>query len=241
MELKFERGDPTKPKGHALAYFQAGGDPSQLYATYLVVPPINIDLSRYMPSMFAAKLSLADMANISAVPLPPVPEKVDGMGYLTFLAESRDDDLVFAGSIDTGDVEAMLSAAGEAAQAYHRLYESRAERYEPQARPLDANELLYSLMTEKQMLGELAKLAGKLRYAVEGQDAALTREAVGEMERLARHLPEKYRVDEVIEAARLPGERGQTLSKLYIERCFKLSDEEYGALEEIDRKIRELT
>ena len=55
MELTFERGDASRPAGHALLYFTTGM-PERVLATYLVVPPVELNLAKYMPPMFAASL-----------------------------------------------------------------------------------------------------------------------------------------------------------------------------------------
>jgi hypothetical protein len=76
-----------------------------------------------------------------------------------------------------------------------------------------------------------------LRYAVEGGDQRLVEENVAEMHRVARHLGEKYRSAELIEAARSTDELGAQLAQLYIERCYRLVDEDYAAMAELDSRI----
>ncbi|MDO8672025.1 MAG: hypothetical protein Q7O66_11425 [Dehalococcoidia bacterium] len=90
------------------------------------------------------------------------------------------------------------------------------------------------------MLGELAKLTGKLRYAIDGNDSQLARETVGEMQRLGKHLSEEYRVEELVEAAQIPGARGQKLSQLLIERCYKLQQEQYADAADLELRIRQI-
>ena len=101
MALDFERGDSANPGGHALVYFRAYDDESKIYATYLIVPPINIELAKYMPPMFASKISMTDVANVSSIPLPPVPEQVESLDLIMALAESRNDDLIYGGIVDS--------------------------------------------------------------------------------------------------------------------------------------------
>jgi hypothetical protein len=95
-------------------------------------------------------------------------------------------------------------------------------------------------MTEKERIGELAKLTGQLRYAVDGGDEHLIRATATQVDKLGAHLPEKYRVGEFLAAARRPGLAGRRLAELYIDRCYRLSNEEYEALGTIDREITEL-
>lgn len=241
--LEFQRGDRSRPRGHALAYYrdaQAG----DIYATYLIVPPIAIDIAKYMPPMFASKVSLADMETVSAIPLPPVPEKVSGVEYLRHLAESREDDLVFLGAMNSSDVQSILVQVAEAAQEYLRTYNvylgtlpspdpAREEAKE------SVQDVLYSLMSERDKLAELAKLIGKLRYAVDGGDARGAEDAAAEIRALGTYLSGKYRVDDLIAGAKQPGARGRHLSELYMTRCYRLSDEDYRAVEQIDGEIRQ--
>ncbi len=110
----------------------------------------------------------------------------------------------------------------------------------PQDAELGVKEVIYSLMGEKDRLSELSKLTGKLRYAVEGNDRAFADETVQEMEILARFLPEKYRLKDLIRVAQISGERGSKLADLYLNRCYRISNEEYGEIEQIDRAIQQL-
>ena len=51
MDVSFERGDPRKPKGHALAYFRSRSEPDKVYATYIIVLPISVDFAKYVPPL----------------------------------------------------------------------------------------------------------------------------------------------------------------------------------------------
>jgi hypothetical protein len=105
---------------------------------------------------------------------------------------------------------------------------------------LDAEELFIQTMTERQRLGELSKLVGMTRYALDGHDNQLLEETRQRMQRVSRSLPEKYRAQELIAAATNPQMRGTRLAELYLERGYKLLDEEYADIPEIERAIREL-
>jgi hypothetical protein len=60
------------------------------------------------------------------------------------------------------------------------------------------------------------------------------------MRRLQRYLPDKYRLDEFVGAASRPGDTGRRLAELYIDRCYKLSNEQYEDLGRIDQEIADL-
>lgn len=246
MDLHFERGDAATPRGHALIYFENRARADETVATYLVVLPISIELSKYVPPMLAARLPLGEIKSLAAVPLPPIPEAVESRAFVRHLAELRDDDLIDGGSIDVGDLERSVALTGEIAQTYHTLYEAGLRaRPVPAAEPepttsLDVNDVLYNLLSEQQKLAELAKLAGQLRYAVNGNDQKQVAEISADMEHLGRYLPAKYQVDQFIAAARQNGERGQHLAELYLERCFRLANEDYAAVAESDHSIERL-
>jgi len=95
-------------------------------------------------------------------------------------------------------------------------------------------------MSDRQRLAELGKLVGFTRYELEGRDSRQLQETKQRMQRIAGPLPEKYRSAELIAAAFEPGERGAKLAQLYLERGFKLLDEEYAEIPRIERAIREL-
>lgn len=57
---------------------------------------------------------------------------------------------------------------------------------------------------------------------------------------MAAALPEKYRATLLIEAAMRPGEQGAQLARLYLQRAYKLADEDYAAIPAIEREIRDL-
>ena len=245
MQLSFERGDPTRPRGHALVYFRANDDPSQVLASYVVVPPISMDFSRYIPPMFAAQFGGIIPTGPSAFPLPPFPERVESMAWVEETATVRGDDLIDGGAVDVSDMQRLLMLMTEVAGEYARLYESRAPgepepepNREPAALPsVDVDELLLSVMTDTEKVEKLARLTGTVRYAVEGNDGALLDETVQEMERVGRQLGERYRVAELIQAARDPGQQAGRLAELLLQRCFKLAAEEYDALAALDREI----
>src|SRR5439155_13190818 len=106
--------------------------------------------------------------------------------------------------------------------------------------PPDEDALRWMLMTDKERIGELAKLTGQLRYAMEGGDERLRQATIAQMERLQALLPEKYRIGEFLGAVQQTGEKGRRLAELYIDRCYKLSNEEYEGLRDLDRQLPEL-
>ena len=239
MAAAFEIGDPQRPRGHALLYFRlTNGD---VVATYVIVLPIAINPAKYIPPAFAARMP-QQMSEVAATALPPIPEAMESADELRRLARLRDDDLLDGGVVDD-DPERLMVAAHQAAEVYAEQYQ-RALAEQPPTEPTpapDEETLRWMLMSEKERIGELAKLTGQLRYALDGGDEHLRAATIAQMEKLKAMLPEKYRLDEFLAAVQEPSERGRRLTELYIDRCYKLSNEEYEALRDLDREIAELS
>ena len=246
MLLAFERGDPKRPRGHAVVYFRASSDPNTVLASYVVVPPISMDFSKFIPPMFAAQLPGILPSGPQVFPLPPIPEKVESMAWVEALAASREDDLINCGTVDPTDIQRLLTLMSEVANEYGNLYESRppVEASGPPATTddspgggVDVDELLMSVMSDSEKVNRLAKMTGTVRYAVEGKDETLLAETVQEMERVGRHLAFRYRVQELIAAASDPKPESGRLAELLLQRCYKLAAEDYDALKALDAEI----
>jgi len=115
--------------------------------------------------------------------------------------------------------------------------EPEPEPEEEQDDSLNVNEVLFSFMSESDKLSELSKLLGRLRFAVDGSDQSASEEVSAEITVLARHLPENFKVGELLEVAKDNSERSSQLAKLYIDRCFRLSAGEELAATELDAQI----
>jgi hypothetical protein len=254
MTIRFLRGNEQSPKGHAIFIARSTFNARVVLATYCVVPPAPFSLAKYLPPLLASQIpseDLQDATNVPVMPIPPMLEEGSTFEHLQMLAERRDDDLVDLGTINPNDNGARLQLVQEGCQEYGQYYASYALRFKDseilphteEAIPLDdlsPEELLFTTMTDRERLAELSKLVGMARYALDGHDMGLLQETKKRMLRLANRIPEKYRGDDLIMAAVEPGERGSKLAQLYLERGYKLLDEEYAAIPEIERSIREL-
>jgi hypothetical protein len=246
MAARYEIGDPDHPRGHALLYFTSPD--GEILGTYVVVLPIAINPAKYIPPAFATRIS-PEVATVAATALPPIPEPMGSLDHMKRLAQYRRDDLLDGGVL-SGDAERLMLATHEIANDYAARYREMLDTQpevsapstpEQQTSPqADEDELRWMLLEERERIGELAKLTGQLRYAVDGGDTQMLRATAEKVERLARHLPEKYRISEFLVAAQKPGEEGRRLAELYIDRCYKLSNEQYETLADIDREIEAL-
>ena len=257
MDLTFERGDPQRPKGHALVYFRVNTEPDRVYATYIVTLPVKADLTKYVPPFLASHLGSLPLSDFSAFAMPPVPEPVASHAELERLSREREDDLVFVTSMSSFDLPRMMESVAEAVQAYSQLCSDRlgttavSELQAPdeaasppqeqdEDRSLRVDEVLFSLMSEGDKLGELSRLLGKLRFAVEGQDSGMTDEAVDEISTLARHLPEDFQVLALLAVAKDTSQKGSRLAQLYLDRCFRLSAGDLNSAQALAAEIQTL-
>ena len=237
MNLIFDAGEHEAPTGHALAYFRDRADPERYLVTYLVILPVAIDPSRYVPQALAGRAS-RELTTVNATALPPIPEPVDNLEQLRAIAQHRGDDVLDGGTIDTDEVERLIYMVHEMTQAYERLYRTAADQWatESVAEP-DTETVQLLLMSELDRLEELARLTGQLRYAVEGQDTRLAQETTTAVERIVGLLPESYNLRDYTALVQAPGEHSRRLAALLLDRSFKLCNEEYEALAALDAQI----
>lgn len=261
MALTFELGDASAPRGHAIAYFRSGTD---ILATYILILPISMDMGKYLPPLLASQLGgmAGDLmgGGMSSFAAPPVPEKVESVAYLERLAQARGDDLIAGGSIGVGDVSAAMNEAAQVVQEYNSLYEQNGAapaqaqvddtpqgdlRAIDESQPADGGtpveHVLFELMNDRDKLSELSKLVGTMRFACERDDRVLVKETDASIAALERLLPERYWTAKVRAAAKDVSASGATLAQLYMERCYKLIDEDFSAVEGIEKQIGEIT
>ncbi len=256
MALTFEIGDESRPKGHALLYF--GNPQAGLLATYVVLLPVKMDMSKYLPPMLTAQLGglasevIGDGGGSFAA--PPIPEEVESIEPLRHLAELRGDDFVWGGDMVLGDMQAAMRQATEAVHEYETLYQRYLDanpRPTPSApeRSLPGDggdtsgsvqQVVYGLMSDRDRLAELSKLVGTMRFALESQDDGLIEETSVSLRALGQALPERFWADRVLRAAGDPSDAGARLAQLYVERCYKLLEEDFTAVQTLEEQIASL-
>ena len=106
MDLSFEIGDRNFPKGHALLYFvDSLGD---WYATYIVLLPVTVDVSKYVPPFLMNQVDdlidggVCDMFDVASA-MSKVNEAVES--YLELYSDDlfvREEIPVTSGSSDDG-------------------------------------------------------------------------------------------------------------------------------------------
>ena len=258
MDLTFELGDPQQPKGHAIIYFRVNTEPDKVYATYAITLPVKADLGKYVPPFLASHLGNMPLADFSAFAMPPLPEAVEGYDRLERLCRMprrrpdlrRQHVLLRPPPHDGGRhrgrpvllraLRATVPGAG--VRGHHPRAGTgdaagaspRSRRPWREDRAYAVNEVLFSLMSEKDKLAELARLLGRLRFAVEGYDNPTVNEVSEEITVLARHLPENFRVANLLAVAKDSSQRGSTLAQLYLDRCFRLSEGDISTVQTLD-------
>lgn len=247
MDITFERGSEDAPKGHAFVYFRSSVDPSEVWASYIVMLPITVDVSKYAPPFLMSLIPDGGMKDMSSFAFPPAPEQVGSFEQIQRLAEMRDDDVLFAGTFNTSDLPSMMLAAGDAVDKYTELYNTATEQAGLAGTTSDENaldegsvginEVMYGLMSDSDKLNELTTLVGKLRFAVDSNEDALIREAEDDIEMLSRHLDFDHRTDRIIEGMKQGSEDARSLTMLYVQRCYCIVQEDYIKLGNVEEQI----
>jgi len=256
LALTFEIGDESRPRGHALLYF--GNPRTGLMATYVVLLPVKMDMTKYLPPMLAAQLGglagemLGEGGGSFAA--PPIPEAVESVEPLRRLAELRGDDFIWGGDMVLGDLQSAMHQSAEAVHEYEALYQrymdanpaptvTTAERSlaDSSADPdSSVQHVVYALMSDRDRLSELSRLVGTMRFALESQDNALAEETNASLQALGQALPERFWGQRVRRAARDPSGAGARLAQLYVERCYKLLEEDFVAVQALEEQIAPL-
>jgi hypothetical protein len=247
MTLEFTYGDSGTPKGHALVYFDDSTHQSY-YASYIVLLPVTVDVSKYVPPFLMNQVGDIGPDDMSAFAFPPAPEEVEGLVELKDLAKKREDDLIYGGTCNVGDVASSMVKVNDIVQEYLESYEmvngvglsvSIDEEELPELGHV--NDVVYSLMSESDRLGELTKLVGRLQYAIESGEGILVEETESDIEALSNYLPTSYQIAALLKWVGSPEENSASIADLYLKRCFHLAREEYVELGKIEENITDLT
>ncbi|MQF99075.1 MAG: hypothetical protein FI729_06125 [SAR202 cluster bacterium] len=240
--MYFEKGEETSPKGHALVYFRDRNDTDSIFATYIIALPISVDVSKYIPPMFASQMQGMTTQDLNGFAFPPMPEKMDNIESVRNLAEIRGDDLIDGGTGNLTDPMESMNMVNELQQEYTKLWENSLANQNDEQVLDSVKDVIYEFMGEPDKLSELSKLVGKLRFASEGHEGFYNRSLIEEVESeilsLARYLPVNYNIKSLIQCTKLESDSGSVLAQLYLERCYKLYEEDYIELQSIEDKIK---
>ena len=243
MTLNFERGNPDKPVGHAVVYFNDAADPRKAGITYVMVLPLAIDVAKYVPPFLSGHIEAMGSSDVSGFAFPPAPEPVEDPNMMRKIVELRGDDLIFGGSGNLSDAASMMGRVGEIVSQYNEAYQqAMAREQERSSKPdraavSEVDEVMYDMMGEADLLGEMSNLVGRLRYASEGEDKATIDESAARLRAIGRRLPENRKMNRILEAALSDDDASAELITLYVERAYALLREDYRRVGSLDQQI----
>ena len=261
MALEYHIGDADNPRGHALIYFRDGSDPEKVGAAYIVMLPVSVDISKYVPPFLAGQVEQLGTGDMSSFAFPPAPEPVPSESWLRETAHVRGDDLLFGGVANLEDVTSLMAAVADIAAEYSSQYESATgltaagtqlqvdggeldsgiDTSASGAGPTDdVHDVMYSLMAEADLLTELTKLMGRLQYESSGGDVGGARESEAKIRAIGRHIPENRRIDLLVGAALDRHPDSAQRAQLYLERVFAMYREDYTRVHTIEQEIKQL-
>lgn len=247
MNLEFELGSQQECKGHAVLYFRDSNNQDEIWATYIVLLPITVEVSKYVPPFLMNQISDFGANDLSAFAFPPSPEKIESREYIDVIANIRSDDILYGGFFDSSDIQSSMILVNEAVQKYADFYDrevifpdSIQNVKNSDDSQLDVNSVLYEFMSTNDKLSELTKMIGRLRFAIEGKEKSLAEEAENDIESLSRHLPREYEVSKMTNAAKLSDIVGTKLTSLWLKRCFHLTQQEFSEIVQVDEEIKKL-
>lgn len=263
MTLEYHIGDPASPRGHALIYFRDGSDPDKVGAAYVVMLPVSVDISKYVPPFLAGQVEQLGTGEMSSFAFPPAPEPVASESWLREMAARRGDDLLFGGVANLSDVTSLMAAVSDISTEYASQYESKTSLEQGSRAPQveggesnggadkapgtstskatdDVHDVMYGLMAEVDLLTELTRLMGRLQYEVSGADKAGARESEAKIRAIGRHVPENRRVDLLVSAAIDGRPDSARRAQLYLERVFAMYREDYTRVHTIEQEIKAL-
>ncbi len=254
MTLDYEIGNPNEPKGHALIYFRDGANPEKVGASYVVILPVIVEISKYIPPFLAGQVEQLGSSDMSSFVFPPAPEIVPSEQWLRQTAESRSDDLLFGGTVNFGDVTSLMEIVAAVSAEYAAQFDVMTDK---QRRVIDAgtpvenlnepepvddvNDVMYSMMSEPDLLTELTTLMGRLQYESSGGDVAGARETAAKIRSIGKHMPENRRIDSLVSAAMDGTNDSAKRTQLYLDRVYAMYREDYARVQVIEQEIDELT
>ncbi len=255
MTLEFHLGDAATPKGHALIYFRDGTNPDQIGASYVVILPVSVDISKYVPPFLAGQVEQLGSGDMSSFAFPPAPEPVPSEEWLCETAEKRGDDLLFGGAANFSDITSLMEIVAGISAEYGSLFDSSvggsdvvAEIDSNDSKSIpgegvsvaDVNDVMYGMMSEPDLLTELTTLMGRFQYESSGGDTAGAHESEAKIRAIGKHVPENRRIDLLIEAATDGRADSAKRAQLYLDRAFAMYREDYTRVHVIEREIAAL-
>ena len=259
MALEYHLGNASDPKGHALVYFRDGSNSDRVGASYVVILPVSVDISKYVPPFLAGQVEQLGSGDMSSFAFPPAPELVPSEAWLRETAEKRGDDLLFGGSVDLSDVTSLMEVVARISAEYAAQYDTSTDVLHDTGAgkvtsgsksgdaittgsvpTTDVNDVMYGMMSEPDLLTELTTLMGRFQYESSGGDTTGARESEAKIRAIGKHVPENRRIDLLIESATDDRPESAKRAQLYLERAFAMYREDYTRVHVIEQEIQAL-
>ena len=256
-DLKFIIGDPSRPSGHAMVYFDSD---EIIYAAYVIDLPIKMtaeDISKYVPPIYSEQidqLEIDKMMSKKNLAYPPGPEKYDGdLISLKKLCEIRKDDLLYGGTIEVTNAIYSMSKLNQIADEYSELCKVffdenliMKEIFNEPSRDNDTNNKTikdgntYSMMNETNLLTELTKIIGEIDYAETNNEKETIRIQLEKIKTIKDLLPTNRKIDEIIFHVKESNEKSKEIISILLLRAFSLLNEDYIKVQELENMLNSL-
>jgi hypothetical protein len=244
-DLDFKLGNKEKPMSHAIIYFT---DNEFIFASYVIEFPITGDISKYIPEMFKDQIPDQDMDKII---FPPLPEKYEGsLDELMKLCSLRSDDLIYGGSIGSEDKTLAMSKLSKIANDYSELCKEYFDQItldnflsnpkENTKKKLDKENIEIISMQESELLSEITKLIGKIKFSKDNNEAETINLHKKEISKISEMLPENRKIKDMISYLDLETENSEKIVSAYISRAYSMFNEDYIKVKELESLILEL-
>ena len=256
-DLKFIIGDPSRPSGHAMVYFDSD---EIIYAAYVIDLPIKMtaeDISKYVTPIYSEQidqLEIDKMMSKKNLAYPPGPEKYDGdLISLKKLCEIRKDDLLYGGTIEVTNAINSMSKLNQIADEYSELCKVffdenliMKEIFNEPSRDNDTNNKTikdgntYSMMNETNLLTELTKIIGEIDYAETNNEKETIRIQLEKIKTIKDLLPTNRKIDEIIFHVKESNEKSKEIISILLLRAFSLLNEDYIKVQELENMLNSL-
>ena len=256
-DLKFIIGDPSRPSGHAMVYFDSD---EIIYAAYVIDLPIKMtaeDISKYVPPIYSEQidqLEIDKMMSKKNLAYPPGPEKYDGdLISLKKLCEIRKDDLLYGGTIEVTNAINSMSKLNQIADEYSELCKVffdenliMKEIFNEPSRDNDTNNKTikdgntYSMMNETNLLTELTKIIGEIDYAETNNEKETIRIQLEKIKTIKDLLPTNRKIDEIIFHVKESNEKSKEIISILLLRAFSLLNDDYIKVQELENMLNSL-
>ncbi len=243
MDLNFQIGSKDNPKGHALLFFLNKDNKNEVWGTYMITLPIEVDITKYMPPFLMNNTNQMNPSEFNSFAFPPSPEYIGDIEQINELATQRDDDLIDGGEIDINDNANNMMKVNDILSNYLDLYNSKTkeEVYElnesVEKEDTNVNNLMYEFMNVNDRMGELSKLLSKLLFAMENSQENLIEECENDILTLSKYYPENHKINKIVEYTK--NNKTSKIAELYFKRCLYLVKENYEKVQEYEKLIEE--